>query len=353
MKKIILSIITFINITIAATALPGFNSYIPDTSGEYVYYRDKSFKRESYIGILCYDNSTYEIKYFSPKNEANSEPEKELALLISINPDSDFFDMTGEKIISTIDYNSDDVDILNYLHDFLYEFNSKRIAKDTVTCREESLTSNFDLFGGKVTFIYDCLIPLFNLRSIIDEAGEKILDCCTIGQISSSTDTSFEDFRGFTSLPVTAAAKTKAKNARAKSKKYTFDNQAIVLDAKWEQQMENIWTLNDESMVTMSEIPFPSEDKVFNDFFILRKLTESTQGRYTDFSTCEMIQNKNGQYKIISISHESADKDTIRSVKLLTPQNDKYAYFSISTYSIPYQANTVYFDKIVSKYKLK
>lgn len=363
MKKLILSIITLISIATAAFALPGFSSFIPDNSGEYVFYRDKSFERESYIGLLCYDDSTYEIKYVSPQKQELGQPEKELALLIKINPESDYFDMIGEKIISSVDYGSDDVDILNYLHDFLYEFSAKRISKESVTTREESSSHDFPLFGGNVTFVYDCVVPLFNLRTVLDQAGNAILECCTIGQVSSAHDTSFENFRGFNSIPVTSPANsTTAKNdkksksnkkSKTKTKKYSFENQNVVLDSDWEQQMENIWTLQNDSVVTMSEIPLPNEDLTFSEFYLIRKLIESNQGRYTDFATTEILADKNGRCKITSISHEKAENDTIRTVKILTNKKSKFSYFSISVYSQAYNKNAAYFDKIANNYRVK
>ena len=57
MKKLLLSIITSIIISAASFALPGFTTFIPDSAGEYVYYRDSSFTRVSYIGILGYDDA--------------------------------------------------------------------------------------------------------------------------------------------------------------------------------------------------------------------------------------------------------------------------------------------------------
>jgi len=46
---------------------------LPDASGEYVYYRDSSFNRESYIGFLYYDDSTYEARYYAPPTESLAE----------------------------------------------------------------------------------------------------------------------------------------------------------------------------------------------------------------------------------------------------------------------------------------
>ena len=41
MKKLLLTL-TILLCGVAAFALPGFNSFVPDTAGEYVYYRDYS-----------------------------------------------------------------------------------------------------------------------------------------------------------------------------------------------------------------------------------------------------------------------------------------------------------------------
>ena len=43
-------------------ALPGVTKKIPDLSGQFVYYEDKSFERESYFGIIFYDEGTYGLR---------------------------------------------------------------------------------------------------------------------------------------------------------------------------------------------------------------------------------------------------------------------------------------------------
>jgi hypothetical protein len=54
MKKSFLSIL-FAFTFFSVFAVPGVKQFIPDASGEYVYYKDSTFKRESYIGILVYE----------------------------------------------------------------------------------------------------------------------------------------------------------------------------------------------------------------------------------------------------------------------------------------------------------
>ena len=60
-----------------AFALPGVESYIPDESGEFIYYSDYSFERTSYIGFMYYNDSTYAIRYYAPMDAAKKLFEKD------------------------------------------------------------------------------------------------------------------------------------------------------------------------------------------------------------------------------------------------------------------------------------
>ena len=75
-------------------SLPGVVSPIPDTSGEYVFYEDKTFNRESIVGFLYYREASYAIRYYAPATE--SEKEKDITLYISVNPDNPVLELTGE-----------------------------------------------------------------------------------------------------------------------------------------------------------------------------------------------------------------------------------------------------------------
>ena len=74
-------------------ALPGVQKSVPDASGEYVYYRDSSFNRESYIGFLYYDDSTYEARYYAPATEAL--PAKNIDMLFSVAQKNGRMELTG------------------------------------------------------------------------------------------------------------------------------------------------------------------------------------------------------------------------------------------------------------------
>ena len=350
MKKLILSILSIFILNAAVSPLPGFTSFIPDSAGEYVYYRDNSFSRESYIGILGYDDSTIQIRYFAPQDDDAMLPSKEIAILITVDPKSDFWNMTGERIVSTILPDSDDTDIVNYLHDLLYEFSARRISAFEVESDKVVVDQDYPQFGGKVAVTFDARVPLFNIRTITDEKDSKVFDCVSIGTIKSSTDNTFEMFAGVNAPKPTVQKETKK---AAKSKLYKFENRSVTLDEGWEQKMENFWTLGNDSLITMSALPKVSENKVLNDLYVQRKLLESSEGSYTDFQNCEIIYSQaKDSYKIVSTSYFPESKINVCITKLLTRNKEGgFDYFSISTYQTAYLKNPAYFDKIVKSYK--
>ena len=353
MKKLLLTLTILLCGVAAAFALPGFTPYVPDTVGEYVWYRDSYFERESYIGLLSYDEQTYQIRYYAPASRDLVLPETNLAILFTINPESDFFDMTGEKIITEIDPYGDDVDILNYLHDLLYEFSARRIKLDDLQGTEIFSSQEFDQFGGKVTMCFDSLIPLFNLKQILGPANEVIFSCITFGRILNSEDTSFEDFKGLvTAQEYHAPTKTKIKG---KAKKYKIeDGQQITLDSNWTQQMENCWMYGEEAFITIATIPHYFEDQPLNDLFIMRRILESTDGSYNDIETAEFkFDVKKYTIRIIVRSSQPDNNRIVYVVKQITtdPSKEINSYLSLAAYEDSYLEKSSYYTKLLKTFK--
>ena len=239
---------------------------------------------------------------------------------------------------------------MDYLHDILYEFSARRISAVAVETDSLILDQDFAQFGGKVALTFDARIPLFNIRTIADEKGNKVFDCVTIGTIKSSEDKSFEAFKGI-SAPKPEVTKETRKTAKSKICK--FENRQVTLDESWEQKMENFWTLGNDSLITMSALPKVAEDKNLNDLYVQRKLLESTEGSYTDFQNCEITYTQaKDSYKLVSTSFFPESNINVCLTKLLTRNADGgFDYFSISTYQSAYLKNPSYFDKIVKSYK--
>lgn len=367
MKKTFSVFISYFVFVLNIFAMPYFESFLPDNSGEYVYYKDNSFIRESYFGFLYYDDSTFQLRFFSPEDKENFLPEKNINLYVTVDSTKKNLELTGELISSQILPDSDDTDLVNYLHDMFYEFTARRIKINSVSPKNDDYNfshnfnddgqkvyTDFMQFGGNVTIIYDSLIPLFNIKKIINSEGKPILECVTIGQLKNSSDTDFNDFKGFKTQK--QAHNSKQKN-KSKKIRQSFESQSILLDENWTKQMENFWTYGDDSLVTISKIPEMNPDETLNEFYILRRLLESTNGSYTDISNVEILYDeKKNQYKITSQNYLQKKNDFIITTKLLTKDNNisnGFYYFSISTYNSAYEKNHSYFDKIVKSYKIE
>ncbi|MCR4579317.1 MAG: hypothetical protein K5681_03100 [Treponema sp.] len=353
MKKIITSILGLLSLTIAANALPGFTSYLADNSGEYVYYKDNTFTRESYVGMLYYDEATIQIRYYAPQDNVGMQPEKDIAILMTINPDASYWEMTGERILSTIMPNTEDTDLVNYLHDILYEFSSHRQHADDIRERDVKIFQDYEQFGGSVAMLYDCTIPLFNIKGIYSIEGQAQLECVTTGQLKDSFDKSFEDFKGFPKREDKKDNKSKANKAKSKAKsvKYKFENQTVSLDSDWSQPMENFWMLGDNSMVTLGKVPSFDKDSNRNECYIIRRLIESAQDSYTDFSSLLIKKNKNKIEISANIFQGNTEKYVI-STKVLAKnkENNDFGYFSISTFENAWKENPSYYQKIIKSY---
>ncbi len=353
MKKTLLTLIILFCGAAATFALPGFTPFVPDTAGEYVYYRDNSFARESYIGILNYDDTSYQIRYYAPADRQLPAAEKEIALLFSVNPESDFLDMTGEAIISDLEYTEEEMDIINYLHDLLYEFSARRIKLDNLAGSEIFSEQTFEQFGGKVTMCFDSLVPLFNLKQILDANKSPVFSCITFGRIINGEDKSFDNFKGLLKAQdYHAPTKTKIKG---KSKKYTTqDGQQITLDSNWSQEMDNMWMYGEEAFISIASIPQYFEDQARNDLFLMRRILESTGGSYNDFENTEFIfDSKKYTTRITTRSSQPENNQIVYIIKQITtnPSKELNSYLSLASYEDSYLQKSSYYEKLLKTFK--
>lgn len=354
MKKTLLTLIILFCGAAAAFALPGYTPFVPDTAGEYVYYRDYSFAHETYIGILNYDDTSYQIRYYTPANRDFAVAEKSIALLFSVDPEASFFDMTGEKIITDIDPYGDDLDILNYLHDLLYEFSSRRIKCDELGAQPVNSSQEYEQFGGNVTISFDSLIPLFNIKSIKNnQDGKLVFDCVTYGRIINAQDSSFEDFKGL--LPSKPYHAPTVKKVKGKAKKFTTqDGQTITLDSNWEQKMDNLWMFGEEASLSIATIPGYFEDNDLNTLFVLRRITESTGGSYTDIQNMELTTDS--KHFITKVSAHVSQPDNNKIVYVIkeittNPNAQLNSYVSIAAYEDNFLEKSSYYTKLLKSFK--
>lgn len=351
LKKIILSLFITAICVSSVFSLPGVKSYIPDSSGEYVYYKDKSFNRTSYIGFLFYDESTYAVRYFAPEDTKKSLLEKNIVLYFSVNPNNPQLEFTGEKITGVI--KEEDAEIVNYLHDIFYEFVSRRqklladISKENVV-----QTQDFNQFGGDVKIKFNRYVPIFNIESISAIDNTPLFSVETIGLLTSSDDTSFANYSGVEGLP-----KDKKKNpkkyGKAKKIEYTFEGQKLALDEEWKQSMENLWLLGDDAVLTVTEFEFPENKTEINKEIFIRKLIQGTTMSYALWNFKSIVE-KDNKVTVMNVYFQPETENVTRDYKILIfSGKGKVSLLSLTIFDSVYQKNKKYFDSILLNYKLE
>lgn len=369
-KKIFSSFIFVFIISNFIFALPGFKPYLKDVSGDFVFYKDYTFKRESYVGFLMYDEGTYCARYFAPKNE--EKPAKEVKILFTVNTDKDFMELTGEKIISGRE--ADDTEVINYLHDMIYELNARRIKVGSVAPKDVKFSDDdvpflrqgkivadeFMQFGGDVKVVYDYVVPLFNVKAVYDYSGDAKFEVATIGRLTSSDDNSFDDFAGFAELENFGKDKKKKSVAAKKikvSKKdvvvnKTEDGQVIALDSGWSRSMDNLWMRGNDAVISAIKVSkdFGAENELQADLgFMLKQFLINASGVYRDWKSL-FVDFDDEDIKFQSLVYQPGKVTRNFIIIESEDEADDCAIMTLSVFENVYKKNSKYFNEILDSY---
>jgi len=356
-KKFFISLIFLFTVNLCFS-LPGVIQTIPDQSGQYVYYRDYSFERESYFGIVFFDDSTFGVRYFAPAITEKTPlvPSKDIYILFSLDSSKKYIELTGEKILSAV--TPEDTDIINYLHDMLYELTSRRqkagIFETTLSAGQE-----FEQFGGAVILNFDSIIPIFNLKSIVNSSGQEVLKLITAGQLLKNDDLSFAQFYG---LPLKLADSShqftqlkKVKKEKISYKKFNNINQKITIDNQWTKQAENLFMLSNLAVLALDVIDLSSIPVQNRDFYLqnlTRKFTLGTDFSYPYAELFKSEKNKSTQ-KFSNTFYNDNSKSFTKDFKILTKlADDKYGLMTLTVFTGAYTKNSKYFDSIIKSYSV-
>lgn len=375
MKKTYLSLIfSFVLLVVAlptAVAFPGIQNYLKDESGQYVYYRDYTFPYEAYVGFLHYDEGTYGMRFYAPNQplegvsleaaQTNAGTKggivgvpKSIEVLFTVNTETTVTEMTGERFLTNI--SGSDTEIVNYLHDLVYEFSARRRKlSDPVVTKEVSSREDFYQFGGKVTINYSCEVPIFNIKEIIDANGTPAFELVTVGALANSSDNSFFDFTGFPA-PMQDKPRNFTSTEKKPSEKVQYKSQEIKLDDQWSQVAENMFMLGDVAMLVMSEFqpanPDSADTTAILDAFS-RNLSLGTTGTYTDWGNRKIDRSKN-KLEVNIRTYIPEDNAVSQNFKFATKNKDgNYSIMNLTIFDKAYKANRKYFDAVVNSYKVR
>ncbi|MBQ0051496.1 MAG: hypothetical protein KBT11_05465 [Treponema sp.] len=346
-KKFTISL-AFIFSAAVTFALPGINYSIKDISGQYVYYQDKSFERESYLGIIYYDDSTYGIRYYAPAfgQKKNFVPAKNISILFSLDETKNYVELTGERLTTAV--GPEDTDLINYIHDFLYEMTARRQKAGEIT-KPAKINQLYEQFGGDVSMEYDPIVPITNLLKISNN-GKTVLEIVTAGQLISSDDTSFTDFEGIPDSKTDKSAKLKLK--KSKPAPYSFESEgntfSINLDSNWTQQAENFWLLQSSAVLAINALGNIPEEALPS---FKRRLLLGTDHTYPDWRQLSVTENEN-KTTIRLLFFNDLSGSFSNDVKILS--KDKiYNLLTYTVYLNPYSANRKYFEEILKSYRVR
>ncbi|MCR5622145.1 MAG: hypothetical protein K6G18_09840 [Treponema sp.] len=338
----------------SASAIPLVKQYTPDFSGEFVYYRDNSFTSPSIIGIVYYNESTYGARYYCPADKAAQTVERDISIYFTIDAENNSIELTGENIFGS-DGSQDDADIVNYLHDFFYEFAERRQKLDLQGPEAVTVTDDFAQFGGDVKITYNNLIPIFNMERLSTLDGDDVLYVETVGILTDSNDPAFSSYKGMMKLPKDKS-RSFDKKAFAKAKQFSVGCQSVSLDDSWKQESDNMFLLGDNALLTLNEIARPELFKDSPDQFLeilMRKLSEGSSTSYTIWTKRKSCINGDS-VKLDSIFWDPVEGNVTRDFKRLTKlSSGGYALLSLTVFDGVYSKKKSYFDKILGSLTIK
>lgn len=322
LKKLSMLILILASLCTGLFAVPGINPLVPDASGQYVYYRDYSFMDETYIGILRYDEGTYALRFCSCKNDKLL---KDITIYVTMNTSVDYVDLTGERISGTV--GTDDVEILNYLHDFLYEFASRRKKQNSKDFSDSVIVyDDYPQFGGSVRIEYDFYIPIFNIAEIQAEDGTCRLEAVCTGILTSNNDKAFSEFKGI-------------KHADISEVRVSSDD---IPAEEWIQQDNNLWTLGDNAIYATNYLACDEADFLAkNGFSFLQyyacTFLSSTDYYYVLLDDADILIDTDSLF----FAYETFDLETGANQKtmkhfskidssLFEESDEKYTYYMLS-----------------------
>lgn len=253
MRKILffLALLFLFSMPIVAQGQP-FPESLP---GEFVFYRDYSWKAPTWTGFLRYDESTYAGMMITPSTGTN------VSILFRGEASSGAFVLTGQKIISKI--TNDDVSAVNYLMKLIadmYSWNAEAQRNGTAVTNPErspllppqvSSSCEASMFGGEVQLIHAAEIPVFALYSLYSPDGKPQLVLERSGMIQGGNDA---DFFAFEPASGPKQGKSFTPKANSAAQKYQGEGITLLLDDQWAAVAENTFFLGDTAMIVIDTL---------------------------------------------------------------------------------------------------
>ena len=332
-------------------ALPGVRRAVEDTSGEYVYYKDATFSGAAYVGFLYFDEATYAARFWQAADLKAKTPQKDISIYVSANPDNTKgLELTGEKLIGADPTSKEDTQIVNYLHELLYEFTSRRQKAVMQADGGKTVSKQeFAQFGGDVEIVFDPLVPLFNIQQIKGSDKKAVFAVQAVGRLASSSDESFATFKGVEGLP--KDKKRPFKKKRSKKMAAGFEGMSVTVDEQWQKPMDNLFVLGDFAVLSMATLDVPQGTKGVR-AQLARRFTVGSGGSYALWSY-KKIEDEPTQSRVYvaSVFFDPVTGDVTRDFKIAVEgTGGVVSVISLAVFDSVYQKNRRYFEGILKSF---
>lgn len=307
---------------------------IDTVSGDYVIYKDNSFKSETWVGFLYYDDFTYGAVLYTPSEN------RRISIGFSVSSTFDKMELKGQKLVEKIDMtNENDIEAVNYLMQLLpnlYAWGKKNTTQKTLDINRSifALKNIFSL-GGDIKLTTASYVPVFGIEKIESKDKKTLLQLNRIGRVKS--DSEFYNFI----LPF-ETTKTPSLKLDQNAKKQTIDfaKLKIKLDSQWTKITENSYFLGDIAFLTFSPL---SEKLSFSDlvsFFCL-----SSKDRIIETEKMQIQGNHKKAY-LTNLVYDTETQTVNVDKKLLVFLDKSYFLVSLTVAKSDYEKYKTYFDKL-------
>ena len=330
----------FVPAFLFATQKPTTESAQGTFSGDYVIYRDYSWKVPTWIGFLYYNDETYGafIRTDSPEKTST------VSILFSSKIEKRKLSLTGQQIISSI--TPDDTFGVNYLMELLpklYELKTlPRAGKapiGTTTARKQ-----MEEFGGAVTLNFQSFVPLFHLQSITGAKKETVLELVEIGSINGNGESVFY---GYSPTEFKQEANAFTLNKAAKKETITVSGVPLRLDSQWKKIADNSFLCGNTAFLTVSTTNLPpveTGNSLSVPERLVRLLAASSPYAKTllPYTTIEGTQAVfTLKQSVYDIESKKISKDIKRCIK---NKDGSFTIISLTVNSAAYSAEQAYFN---------
>ena len=309
------------------------------SSGDYVVYKDASWKEEAYLGFLYYNESSIGTFLYLPSYSLR------VKILFSVEDLNGELILTGQKILS--EQRNDELYILavNYLMDILPNLYKTKIkpAKKAGIIKKEEKIFNTQQFGNSCTFYYSSYIPFFYLDSISDENGKKVLILQEMGRLKDDSDFfSFEP----TKIPRIKWSELILEKNPKKEKK-TVEGVTFNLDSQWKQIADNSFFMGGIAFLTVNKVNGKQFSDIPEDVIssMVKVFLMSGKNSKVLHEMTELIENKKGIF-IKTEHYDILAQKMIKDIKAVIKRKNEYVVVSLTVDAAYYKWNNSYFDNL-------